>query len=90
LATAGLERLRASERAVVLLAESAMAGIILLDEKAAQRSAAARGLRVTGILGALGESATRGLPSAIDQLRMTSFRASPALLKSTLDRFGNG
>ena len=91
LATAGLERLQAGERAAILLAESTMASIVLLDEKAARRVAATRGLRVTGILGVLGEAATRGLlelASAIDRLRMTSFRASPALLKTTLDRFG--
>jgi predicted nucleic acid-binding protein len=91
LATAGLERLQAGERAAILLAESTMADIILLDEKAARRVAAARGLRVTGMLGVLGEAATRGLvelASAIDRLRMTSFRASPGLLKTTLDRFG--
>jgi len=91
LATAGLEGLQAGERATILLAESTMADIVLLDEKAARRVAAARGLRVTGILGVLGEAATRDLvelASAIDRLRKTSFRASPALLKTTLDRFG--
>ncbi|MBI3683321.1 MAG: DUF3368 domain-containing protein [Acidobacteria bacterium] len=44
----------------------------------------------TGILGVLGEAATRGLielAPAIDRLRMTNFRSSPALLKATLDRF---
>ena len=74
------------------LAESIKADLILLDEKAARRVAAERGLRVTGILGVLGEAATRGfvdLASAIDRLRKTSFRCSPALLKATLDRFGN-
>ena len=92
MATAGLERLQAGERAAILLAESTMADIILLDEKAARRVAATRGLRVTGILGALGEAATRGLVElapAIGRLRTTSFRASPALLKATLDRFGS-
>ncbi len=91
LATAGLERLQAGERAAILLAESTMANIVLLDEKAARRVAATRGLRVTGILGVLGEAATRGLlelASAIDRLRMTTFRASRARLKTTLDRFG--
>ena len=91
MATLGLERLQAGERAAILLAESTMADMILLDEKAARRVAATRGLRVTGILGVLSEAATRGLldlASAIDRLRMTSFRASPALLKATLDRFG--
>lgn len=92
LATAGLERLQPGEQAVILLAESVKADIILLDEKAARRVAADRGLRVTGLLGVLGEAATRGLVElapAIDILRTTSFRSSPALLKATLDRFGN-
>jgi hypothetical protein len=83
------ERLQAGEQAAILLAESIKADIILLDEKAARRIAAARGLRVTGILGVLGEAATRGLVElapAIDRLRMTNFRSSPALLKATLDR----
>jgi len=91
LATSGLEKLQAGEQAAILLAESIRADIILLDEKAARRIAAARGLRVTGILGVLGEAATRGLVElapAIDRLRMTNFRSSPALLKATLDRFG--
>lgn len=90
-ATEGLERLEAGEQAAILLAESMRADIILLDEKAARRVAANRGLRVTGLLGVLGEAATRGLVDlalAIDRLRTTSFRSSPALLKATLDRFG--
>jgi len=92
LPTSGLEKLQAGEQAAILLAESMKADIILLDEKAARRLAADRGLRVTGILGVLGESSTRGLVAlapAIDRLRMTSFRSSPALLKATLDRFDN-
>lgn len=94
LTTSGLERLQAGEQAAILLAESINADIILLDEKAARRTAAAaaaRGLRVTGILGILSEAATRGLVElapAIDRLRTTTFRCSPALLKAALDRFG--
>jgi predicted nucleic acid-binding protein len=90
LPTSGLERLQAGERAAILLAESLKAGVVLLDEKAARRIAATRGLRVTGILGVLVDSAVRGLielAPAIDRLRMTSFRASPALLKAALDHF---
>ena len=92
LATTGLEKLQAGEQAAILLAESMKADIILLDEKAARRVAADRGLRVTGLLGVLSEAATRGLVElapAIDSLRTTSFRSSPALLKATLDRFAN-
>ena len=89
--TVGMEKLQAGEQAAILLAESIPADMILLDEKSARRVAANRGLRVTGTLGVLGEAATRGLvdlAAAIDQLRKTSFRYSPALLKATLDRFG--
>lgn len=92
LATSGLEKLQTGERAAILLAELVKADIILLGEKAARGIAANRGLRVTGLLGVLGEAATRGLVElapAIDRLRTTSFRSSPALLKATLDRFGN-
>ena len=88
---AGMGKLQAGEQAAILLAESITADMILLDEKSARRVAADRGLRITGTLGVLGEAAARGLvdlPAAIDQLRKTTFRFSPALLKATLDRFG--
>jgi len=78
-------------QAAILLAEAIPADIILLDEKSARRVAADRGLRITGTLGVLGEAAARGvvdLAAAIDQLRKTTFRYSPAL-KETLDRFGS-
>lgn len=89
--TVGMEKLQAGERAAILLAESRLADMILLDEKSARRVATDRGLRITGTMGVLGEAAARGLvdlAAAIDQLRKTSFRYSPALLKATLDRFG--
>jgi predicted nucleic acid-binding protein len=89
----GMEKLQAGERAAIVLAESVHADIIVLDEKAARRIAENRGLSVTGTLGVLGEASTRGfldLASAIDRLRRTSFRYSPALLKATLGRFGPG
>ena len=88
--TTGLEKLQAGEQAAILLAESISAGLILLDEKSARRIAAQRGLRMTGTLGVLAEAAARGmvdLPAAIDGLRRTNFRCSPALMKATLDRF---
>jgi predicted nucleic acid-binding protein len=46
---------------------------------------------VTGTLGVLGEAATRGLvdlTTAVERLRGTNFRYSPALLKATLEHFG--
>lgn len=89
-ATAGLEYLQAGERAAIVLAESGGVDVILLDEKSARRAAAARGLKVSGLLGILAEAARRGgidLPSAIDRLRTTNFRCAPGLLKAVLDRF---
>ena len=90
-ASAGLEKLQAGERDAILLAESIAAGMILLDEKSARRVAADRGLRISGTLGVLGQAATLGfidIAAAMDRLRETNFRYSPALLKAALDRFG--
>jgi predicted nucleic acid-binding protein len=86
-----LEKLQRGEQAAILLAESMKADIISLDEKATRRVAAGRGLRATGLLGVLGEAANLGmveLALAIDRLSRTNFRSSPALLKASLDRFG--
>jgi predicted nucleic acid-binding protein len=88
----GSKKLQAGEQATILLAESTNANVILLDEKSARRIAEGRGLRVTGTLGVLAEAATRGLVDlarAIDGLRKTYFRYSPALLKVTLGRFSS-
>ena len=87
--TAGMEKLQAGEQAAILLAESAAADMILLDEKSARRVAADRGLQIAGMLGVLGEAAARGivdLEAVIDRLRKTSFRYSPALPQATSDR----
>lgn len=88
--SADMEKLQAGERAAILLAELIQADIIIIDEKAARLIAGRRGLSVTGILGVIGEAATRGLVDltrAIDRLRRTSFRCSPALFKATLERY---
>jgi predicted nucleic acid-binding protein len=82
-----LERLHAGEREAIMLAEQLGAELIVLDEKAARRVAAARGLKVTGTLGILREAAARGLidlPGALARLRQTTFRASPRLLRNLL------
>jgi len=87
----GMEKLQAGERGAIFLAESIKADIIVIDEKAARLVAGQLGFSVTGILGVLGEAATRGLvdlTGAIDRLRRTSFRCSPALFKATLERYG--
>lgn len=86
-----MAKLHEGEQSAILLAEALKAEIVVLDEKAARRVAAERGLRVTGTLGVLGEAATRGLidlPNAIEALSGTNFRCAPALLKAMLERFG--
>lgn len=85
-----MEKLQAGERAAIHLAESIKADLIIIDEKAARLVAENGGLRVTGILGVLGEAATLGLVDlarVTDQQRRTTFRCSPALFKPTLDRY---
>jgi predicted nucleic acid-binding protein len=89
-AETGMEKLQSGEKASILLAESAGADVILLDEKSARKVAVARGLRVAGTLAVLGAASLRGLvdlTAAIDRLTKTNFRYSPALLKATLDRY---
>jgi predicted nucleic acid-binding protein len=87
-AAGGMEKLEAGEKAAILLAQSAGADVILLDEKSARRAAADRGLLVAGTLAVLGRASLQGLVDltlAIDRLRKTNFRYSPALLKATLE-----
>jgi len=84
-----LSRLHAGEREALLLAKVLNADLVLLDEKEARKAAAARGLRVTGLLGILAGAASQemvDLPSAVDRLRRTTFRASPAMLRNLLLR----
>lgn len=88
-AVPGLESLHAGEREAILLAERLGAGALLMDERDGRREAIRRGLRVAGTLGVLEEAAVRGfldLPTALTALQRTSFRASPALVQSFLDR----
>ena len=88
-----LSRLHAGEREALLLAKGLNADLVLLDEKAARKAAAARGLRVTGLLGVLADAASQGmtdLPAAVDDLRRTTFRASPSMLRSLLLRSTKG
>jgi len=87
----GMEKLQAGERAAIYLGEQVRADLILIDERAARLVAAKRGCSVTGILGILLQAATGGhvdLARAIDRLRRTNFRCSPALFKATLERYG--
>jgi predicted nucleic acid-binding protein len=84
-----LEGLHSGEREAILLAEELKANLIILDEKAARQIARERGLNLTGLLGILDYSATRqliDLPTVLERLQQTTFRASPRLLRSLLER----
>ena len=84
-----LEELDLGEREAIALAQQLEAELILLDDRAARRVAAERGLLVTGVLGILDRAATRGLidfPTAIDRLRQTTFWTSDSLIESLLER----
>jgi predicted nucleic acid-binding protein len=86
---ANLERLHPGEWQAILLAEQVGADLLVLDNKAARQIAVARGFKVTSLLGLLDEAATQGsieLSGAIERLRRTTFRVSPTLLKSLLER----
>jgi len=82
-----LTRLHAGERSAIWLAESLKADVVLLDEAAARSAALRRGLRVSGLLAVVRDGGAAGLldvASAIDRLRQTNFRVTPALLRSIL------
>jgi predicted nucleic acid-binding protein len=85
-----LNRLHIGEREAILLAKELSADLIILDERLARKIAMDKGLNVTGLLGILIEASTRGivdLPTAIEKLNRTTFRASPQLLKTILDKY---
>jgi predicted nucleic acid-binding protein len=81
--------LDAGERAAILLAESLKADLILLDDLAARRLAASRGLAITGILGILDRAATEDwidFALAIERLQQTNFRTSAAVVQDLLQK----
>ena len=86
---AALLKLDAGERAAIALAETLKADLILLDDLAARRVAAARGLAFTGVLGILDRAAIRGwvdFADAVAKLRQTNFRAPSALIQKLLQK----
>ena len=85
-----LNRLDLGEKEAIILAEKLKGGLIIIDEKAARKIAIDRGLKVTGLLGVLEIAIKQGLidiKTAIEKLQKTSFRASPQLIQSLLDRY---
>jgi len=87
---AGLRLLGEGEREAIILAQQHRPeALLLMNEGKGRREAQRRKLRITGTLGVLNDAASRGwvdLASAFQRLRQTTFRASPTLLQSFLDR----
>jgi len=84
-----LLKLDAGECAAILLAESPKADLILLDDLAARRLAAHRGLALTGVLGILDRAASEDwidFAVAIERLQQTNFRTSTAIVQELLQK----
>jgi predicted nucleic acid-binding protein len=87
----GLASLGSGEREAIALAElyrSETEVLLLLDEEAARKQAAARQLAATGTLGVLKSAAEQGwidLAQSLERLRQTNFRVSDELLHNLLN-----
>ena len=87
---AALSRLDIGECEAILLAESLLADVVLIDERAARDVATGRGLSVVGLLGVLGVAADMGLiefKTAVERLQETSMWLSPNLIQKLLDQY---
>lgn len=83
------KKLGMGEREAISLAANLSGALIVLDDFEAQVAISLR-LTVTGLLGVLYRAATQGLldlPNTLERLQQTTFRASPALLQSFLERY---
>jgi hypothetical protein len=90
---AALEFLGVGERDAIALTLEADADALLMDERAGRQEAVRRGLRVIGTLAVLDEAAGRGLldfETALESLRQTNFRLSPAVLRALTRVRGSG
>ena len=77
------------EREAVALARQLQADLVPLDDRKARRAAQGRGLAVAVTLGVLATAAARGLvdlPTTINHLRQTTFRARAGLIQSLLEQ----
>lgn len=84
-----LAALDPGERTALNLAKHLGADMVLLDEAAARAIAVQLDLKTSGTLGVLCNAAQMGhlkLSEALDALRKTNFRASPALWKTLYTR----
>ena len=77
----------AGERAAIELAQTVGATLLLIDDRAGDDAAQARGLKTIGTLGILVQAAQLGLvelEGAFAKLRKTNFRYRPELLDALL------
>lgn len=82
-----LDGLDAGEKASIILAEQQKADLLIIDDGLGRKIACSRGLKVTGLLGVLNEAAQQNLidlPTVIDRLQQTTFRASSQLIQLVL------
>lgn len=87
---ASLHFLDSGEREAIALAMALQPSVIALDDRLAREEALKRGLQITGLLGLLGRAGSLGLTdfrSALERLQKTHFHASPALIRSLLQRY---
>lgn len=88
---APLQRLQAGEQAAILLAQSLQADLLIVDDLAARQIAQQLGIKITGLLGILGEAGRRewiDFPETLKQLlQATNFRVSPQLVEDLLKEF---
>jgi predicted nucleic acid-binding protein len=85
----GLATLDEGEAAVIALAESLHADLLLIDERKGVNIARRKGLRVTGTLGLLEMAAQERLidfADAVERLRRTTFRSPEELLAAMLKK----
>nr|WP_294504707.1 DUF3368 domain-containing protein [uncultured Rhodopila sp.] len=82
-----LPALGVGERAVIALAESLRADLILVDDRAGTLAARRRGLAAVGTLGLLDLAGRQGLVDvrrAVSRLKATNFRIRPGILDALL------
>lgn len=84
------KKLGMGEREAISLAVNIGGSLIVLDDFEARQVAISLKLTVTGLLGVLYRAATQGLlnlPNTLERLQQTTFRASPTLQQSFLERY---
>lgn len=83
-------KLGSGECEAISLAVELKANLLIMDDWDARQAAISRGFTVIGLLGILYRAGVKNLldfPNVIFQLQSTTFRASPDLIESFLNRY---